>query len=64
MNRFDDMNAALEDARQLMAACDRQADRMARLLLQYGRLRTLPHHRLVALKRELSGYNLKARQWK
>lgn len=61
-NPFDELRAALDQARMLNRALDNQADSMAHLLV--GRLRNLSPYRLSALKRELRDYNIHTGRWK
>lgn len=63
MNAFDDVRAAVAQAKEQFAATDSVATNMAGLLA--GRLRQVwrPEH-LSALKRDLAAYNIQTGRWK
>lgn len=61
-NHFDNMRAAMTEARQVQAAADSQADAMAHILR--GRLRKVSSWHLKALKRELRDFNMHTGEWK
>ena len=62
MNKFDEMKAAVADARGTMLAADSVANDMASMLR--GRLRHVRPFHLAALKRELTEFNANTRTWK
>lgn len=62
MNRFDEMRAAVAEARVTLRAADSTADNMAGLL--QGRLRHVSGCRLAQLKKELSQFNAHTKEWK
>jgi hypothetical protein len=61
MNVFDQMREAMREARQRIASADVVADDIARMLS--GRLRHVSGGALIALKRELSQFNMKTKRW-
>lgn len=61
-NVFDDMRAALAQAKDTMRAADACADNMARILL--GRLHHVAPYVLVQLKRELQDFDAHKKEWK
>lgn len=61
-NHFDTMRAAMDEARQVQAAADSQANKMANMLR--GRLRKVGSYNLAALKRELRDFNMHTGEWK
>lgn len=61
-NPWDEVNAALYQAEELIRALDKHAYRMARLLR--GRLRHASCSDVEALKRELADYNIRTGKWK
>jgi hypothetical protein len=62
MNKFDEMRAAVSEAKQTLHAADDVAKSMAGLLR--GRLRHCYYSDLVALKKELKGFNMHTGRWK
>ena len=62
MNKFDEMRAAVADARGTKRAADPVANDMAFMLR--GRLRDVNPWHLVELKRELTEFNANTRTWK
>lgn len=62
MNAFDQMREAMNEAEAQMRAADSASDRMARMLC--GRLRKVPGHILVELKRELQQFDACRKIWK
>jgi hypothetical protein len=62
-NAFDDVRAAVEQAKFQLAAADGVANNMAKLLC--GRLRKVGSTMALAeLKRELSDFNMHTGRWK
>ena len=61
-NVYDDMRAAVRDAKETLKAADHAADAMAEILR--GRLRHVSPWTLSVLKRELRDYDMQKRQWK
>lgn len=61
-NPFDDIRAAVQQARDVNRACDGQANTLADLL--EGRLRHVSGYRLAKLKRELRDFNIHTGRWK
>ena len=61
-NRFDEMRAAVEEAKDTLRAADGVADSLASLLC--GRLRHVKPWLLRALKRELAEFNAATGEWK
>lgn len=62
-NIFDDMLAAVADARTTLRAADHIADGIARLLV--GRLRNgVSGYTLAKLKHELRDFNMTTKTWK
>lgn len=63
-NAWDDMNAAINDARSKISAADGVVSSMARMIA--GRLRKAEVSRsvLTALKKELADYNMHTGKWK
>lgn len=61
MNHFDQMRAAMSEAKSTMRAADAVVDQMAEMLI--GRLRQCSPYYLKKLKREISGFNAHTRQW-
>lgn len=61
---INEMEQALEDARQTMARADRVAGQLARMLR--GRLRNanIPSYILKDLKKELANFNMHTGEWK
>ena len=62
MNVFDQMRQAVSEARTTLRAVDNVAGDMASMLR--GRLRHVPKHILVELKRELQGFDAHKKEWK
>jgi hypothetical protein len=63
LNAFDDMRAALNIARDVQRAADQNANQMAHMLRH--RLRHVDNSdTLIALKRELAGFNMTTRKWR
>lgn len=63
MGQLDQMTAAVREAELTLEAADAAATKMARLLV--GRLRRVSSpYILRLLKKELSAYNMKTRNWK
>lgn len=62
MNKFDEMRAAIAEARQTMCAADSQANAMADILI--GRLRNVSPYALARLKKELQEFNAHTGRWK
>ena len=62
-NKFDLMQQAIAEARHTMAAADSQADNLARLLAEPGRLRRVNRYTLRRLKRELRNFNMVTGEW-
>ena len=62
MNDWDQMQAALDDAKAITYQADLRANDMAEILR--GRLRKVAPHRLRKLKRELSQFNAATGKWK
>lgn len=61
-NPFDDIRAALQSASETQRAADQNAQRMATML--EGRLRHVDRWTLVALKKELDGFDALRKCWK
>lgn len=61
-NPFDEMRRAVESARDLNRAVDKQSNDMAELL--DGRLQHVAHHRLKRLKAQLRNFNANTGEWK
>lgn len=62
MNKFDEMRAAVAEAKTVLAAADGIAGTMAHLLK--GRLRNVANEQtLVELKRELKSFNANTKKW-
>ncbi len=61
-NPFDEMRAAISNARATLNAADESAKTMAVLLK--GRLRKVSPWVLADLKRELSEFNAHTKEWK
>lgn len=61
INPFDELRAALEQARALNRAVDSQCNALVDLL--EGRLRKASPCRLARLKRELRDYNIHTGRW-
>jgi hypothetical protein len=63
MNKFDEMRAAVSEARHTFSAADSVAASMADILR--GRLRNnVPAHTLRALKKELRDFDMHRGRWK
>lgn len=62
MNAFDTMRAALAEARAAQSAADTYAGAAAEIVC--GRLRQVPRHILVKLKRELRDFDMHRKEWK
>lgn len=60
-NDYDLMRAAMRDAKHTMMAADSVANTMADMLV--GRLRKVDKSTLVALKKELQGFNCHTKRW-
>lgn len=61
-NKFDEMRAAVEEARTTLRAADKMAGSMASLLV--GRLRHCDTWELRQLKRELRDFNMNTGSWR
>lgn len=61
-NPWDEIRAAVNQARELNRAIDDQANTLADLLA--GRLRKVTQYRLAKLKRELRDFNIHTGEWK
>lgn len=61
-NKFDEMRAAVSEAKDTFAAADSTAHKMAGMLA--GRLRHVGGSELEQLKRELREFNMKTHRWK
>ena len=62
MNKFDEMRAAVQDAKNTLDAADNVADSLARMLV--GRLsRVGSTHTLTQLKKELRSFNMHTGNW-
>ena len=61
-NAYDTMRAAIREARTTMRAADDAAGVLADILA--GRLRHVPAHTLVKLKRELRDFDMHRKEWK
>jgi hypothetical protein len=59
---FDDMHAAVQQAKATMSLADGFAHRMAAMLI--GRLQHVPSWVLKDLKRELRDFNIHTGEWK
>lgn len=64
MNSWDQMLAAMRDARNTMSAADQQASEMARMLAENGRLRKCSAYQLRQLKKQLRDFNSVTGKWK
>ncbi len=62
MNAFDEVRAAVDQAKSQLAAVDSVCNNMAHLLK--GRLRNVSGHVLRDLKRELADFDANRRVWK
>ncbi len=62
MNAFDQMEIAMSEARAAMAAADKCANQMARMLR--GRLSNVDGYVLNQLKHELRDWNMHTKEWK
>ena len=60
-NAFDTIKQAVDDARILNAAVDRQSTQLAQLLV--GRLRHVGGWTLKDLKKELQRFNMRTGEW-
>jgi len=60
-NIFDDMRAAMRDARTTLAAADSVAEELGRMLV--GRLNRCNTWTLRRLKRELRNFNITTGRW-
>lgn len=60
-NKFDELRAAVSEAKDVMRAADSMADAMVQLLA--GRLKNVSGSSLAALKRELRGFNMRTHRW-
>ena len=61
-NPFDEIKAAVQNARLLNRAIDRQANTLASLLV--GRLHNVSDYHLKLLKKELRDFNIHTGRWK
>lgn len=61
-NPFDEIEAAVHNARMLNRAVDRQANNLADLLA--GRLKNVSEYHLKKLKKELRDFNIHTGRWK
>jgi len=66
MNKFGEMNEAVEEAKIVLRAADGVTDKMAQIIV--GRLRHVNSYwgenALCSLKRELANWNMTTRKWK
>lgn len=62
MDANDQMLATFREAKSVLAAADRHADALARLIT--GRLRHVHPSVLAEMKRELRTFNAGSRRWK
>ena len=62
MNQFDQMRAAVKEARTTLYAADNANHQIARILV--GRLRQCNHIQLAELKKELKQFNAHTGVWK
>lgn len=60
--KIDEMISAVEEAQAIIRRSEQIKNRMASFLV--GRLRGISHYTLESLKRELTKYNTKTREWK
>ncbi len=62
MNKYDMFQESIHEARATMKQSDDWANRFVQVII--GRLRNVSHTYLCKLKKELTQYDARTRQWK
>lgn len=63
MNKFDEVRAAVDEARHTLRAVDSQVDNMARLIAGRLEAASVRPYILKELKKELRGFNIHTGCW-